>query len=94
MATVTLEDVPFKETKRAQRRHDVERLKAVRSRHLVVAGRHGEYKPTDRVVGIHVNTAAVCSCAACGNPRKFNGERTVQEQRLLQRYRPGRGSNA
>lgn len=88
MATVTLDDVPFKETKRAQRRHDVDRLKAVRSHHQVIASRHGEREPSAKTFGIHANTAALCSCVQCGNPRKFFGERTVQERRQLQRVRP------
>lgn len=53
-----------------------------------------EAPATARQIGMHVNTAALCSCAGCGNPRKWNGERSMQEQRQLQRYRPGRGRNA
>ena len=85
MLQVTLEDVPVKSTQRAQRRHDCERLKAARSRHLLVAGRGAQSsRASDRVIGVHANTAAPCSCWMCGNPRKFFGERTVQERRFDQ----------
>lgn len=77
----------FKNTKRALRRHHLERLKAVRSRHMLVQGSMG-IPPSAKRIGVHAHTAANCSCAMCGNPRKHFGERTRQELRLMQRIRP------
>lgn len=71
------------DTGRAQRRHDNERLKVVRSRHMLVAEHDGS-RPSDKRIGKHLNTAAMCSCHMCGNPRKFFGEPTMQERRHLQ----------
>lgn len=31
----------------------------------------------------HRNTSKTCSCPMCGNPRKYSGELTMQEQRML-----------
>lgn len=36
---------------------------------------------TPRRVGIHAATPKVCSCFMCGNPRRYEGEKTVQERR-------------
>lgn len=82
MATVILDDVQMKETKRAQRRHDVERVKAARAQHMTAQPLDG--RPSDKTIGKLANTAAPCSCAMCGNPRKFHGELTMQERRLMQ----------
>lgn len=44
------------------------------------AYRDDEINP--RVIGITASThGAACSCYMCGNPRKWFGERTVQERR-------------
>lgn len=42
------------------------------------------FASTGRERGIAAQTPKPCSCWMCGNPRKFTGERTVQEQRQLQ----------
>lgn len=69
-----------KEMTRAERRHHTDRLKHNRRFY------HGRDLARDPVgLGRTVTTPATCSCAGCGNPRKFNGERTVQELRNLQR---------
>ena len=34
----------------------------------------------ERYVRLRRDTPAMCSCAACGNPRKFYGHRTLAEQ--------------
>lgn len=65
------------EKTKAQRRHDAERLRNKRAKTL-------SFNPTPRQLGRHVQTPKTCSCWMCGNPRKFLGERTVQEQRFLQ----------
>ena len=64
------------EKTKAQRRHDAERLRAKRAKTL-------SFTPTPRQLGRHAQTPKACSCWMCGNPRKFLGERTVQEQRFL-----------
>lgn len=71
---------------RAQRRHDDARLKHNRSRHQLVRSalespRGTTERERSRVLGKHLACAALCSCAMCGNPRKFTGELTRQELR-------------
>ena len=63
---------------RAIRRAQVERLKRKRAKHW------GRDQLNARQLGIAVTTAAVCSCWMCGNPRKYHGERTIQERREMQ----------
>jgi hypothetical protein len=60
-----------------QRIHDAERIKAKRQ--------HDHYTGTNtaRVPKLY-RTPTPCSCWMCGNPRKFLGERTVQERRAMQ----------
>ncbi len=65
------------ENQRAMRRAQVQRLKKNRARWW---GR--DLSPKEK--GLAVNTPTVCSCSICGNPRKYSGERTVQECRQLQ----------
>lgn len=60
---------------RALRRHHVARIKAKRS------GYWGGYEKTSRQLGILAQTAAPCSCFACGNPRRYFGELTITELR-------------
>ena len=43
-----------------------------------------QYASTPVQQGIAAHTPKRCSCWMCGNPRKFTGERTVQESRLIQ----------
>lgn len=69
----------FKETRRAQRRHDAERVKKNRQ---FYCGTDQSRQP--RRWGVVSVTPAACSCYACGNPRKFFKEPTVQEQRFFQ----------
>lgn len=69
-----------KDMNRAARRHHTARLKHNRRFY------HGRDLAHDAIeLGRTVTTPATCSCAGCGNPRKFHGERTVQEQRAMQR---------
>lgn len=42
---------------------------------------------SDRAVGTLFHSPARCSCFMCGNPRKYFGERTVQERRQMQKER-------
>jgi len=62
---------------RAQRIHDATRLKTKRSKNTHV-------QRTEKSVGKALHTPAMCSCPMCGNPRKYFGERTIQERRMFQ----------
>lgn len=61
----------------AYRRAQKQRLKKLRHNWW---GR--ELSPDE--LGRVITTPTPCSCWMCGNPRRYLGERTVQEQRLLQ----------
>ena len=56
----------------AQRIHQAQRIKAKR-KNLTLNKHHTARR-----------TPASCSCWMCGNPRKWFGERTVQERRAMQ----------
>lgn len=76
---------------RAWRRHDTDRLRTVRAHYTHMMWRHFE-TPEDRrrVVGMLVHTAKACSCAMCGNPRRFfNDKLTLAEKRHLAKGRDG-----
>ncbi|MEY8688850.1 MAG: hypothetical protein AB9M53_03080 [Leptothrix sp. (in: b-proteobacteria)] len=67
--------------RRSVRRHHISRLKQRwRARQC---GKTAAHEPQDlpRRIGLRVNTAAPCSCALCGNPRRYFSELTVQERR-------------
>jgi hypothetical protein len=36
---------------------------------------------TPKVIGRHAKDRVICSCSMCGNPRRFDGQRTRQELR-------------
>ncbi len=59
---------------RALRRHHYRRLKRKRRDYYDSYGRH-----RDDIQGMLANTASLCSCWMCGNPRKHFGEKTRQE---------------
>lgn len=40
--------------------------------------------PEHRLAKVHATTCGDSNCVMCGNPRKFFGEKTIQEQRLFQ----------
>jgi hypothetical protein len=68
-------------SKRALRRHHLERLKRKRSKC------HWGRELTDpKYIGIAVSTPKTCSGPCCGNPRKWWGEKTIQERRIEQDY--------
>ena len=64
----------YKPMHRALRRHHYRRLKRKRCHYYSGYGRH-----RDDVQGMLANTATLCSCSMCGNPRKYFGEKTRQE---------------
>lgn len=69
---------------RALRRHHAHRLKAARKSYY--AGWPSAPK-ADKALGMLVHTATLCSCPMCGNPRKWQGTPSLQEQRALQAFR-------
>jgi len=65
-------------SKRAERRHHYQRLKAKRVRDGYWG--LGFFKEAaDNLVGIAINTPHPCSNCCCGNPRKHFHDRTIQE---------------
>ena len=65
---------------RAVRRHHAERLR-VKRRHYW----GGRWRALDaRFLAMLLHTPALCSKFCCGNPRKWMGERTMQERRFFQ----------
>lgn len=69
-----------KDQSRAERRSHVVRLKAARASYW--GDRDEGLEP--RRLGAVVQHPCICSCWMCGNPRKWFGERTIQERRLMQ----------
>lgn len=65
------------ENSRAIRRAHAERLKKYRRNWWgsSLASKH---------LGKVVDTPTPCSCWMCGNPRRYSGERTIQERRQTQ----------
>jgi hypothetical protein len=50
-----------------------------------IAKAHGfPVEPEHRLAKVHATTCGDPNCVMCGNPRKFFGEKTIQEQRLFQ----------
>ena len=65
---------------KAERIHHAKRIKKSREWH------HGwKPEPTSAESGRRVHTGKPCSCWTCGNPRKWLGERTIQERKAMQR---------
>jgi hypothetical protein len=69
------------QTKRAERRHHIERLKQSRRFYW---GCTRDLSKFPKQLAKVVHTPTPCSCWACGNARKWFGEQTIQEQRLKQ----------
>ncbi len=65
---------------RSQRRAHIQRLKKLRAKYW---GFNRKLAP--KFLSMCVTTAAICSCAMCGNPRKYFKEMTVQERRANQK---------
>lgn len=60
---------------RALRRHHEERIKER------VKSYYGGYVHDARQIGKLAHARTPCSCWMCGNPRKYDGEVTMQEKR-------------
>lgn len=68
---------------RAYRRRQLKkRKKIIRDRMLTCWG-YTEEQATDRQIGRMVRMRGYCSCGMCGNPRKYDGELTIQERKFL-----------
>ena len=76
-------DITSKDMARAVRRQHLLRLKKVRSVYFNHTS-FGKNAMTNRQKGMAANTAQMCSCYMCGNPRKWFTELTMQEQRFSQ----------
>lgn len=70
-----------KSMKRALRRHHAARVKNNRRYHW---GRDRDLALEPVRWGKVVATPTPCSCWMCGNPRKYFGDRTIQELRAMQ----------
>lgn len=66
-------------TKRAERRHQLERLRAKRVGYYNRRDLEVGSQAWERHRGILGNTATLCSCWMCGNARKQQNERTIHE---------------
>lgn len=65
----------------AIRRHHYRRLQKARSKYW----NGQETKMSSRVAGMVVSTPHPCSCRGCGNPRKHENQKTIQERRNFQK---------
>ncbi len=79
---------------RAWRRHDAARIRTVRSRYQQVARRTFDSETADQdrayLLGVLLHTARACSCAMCGNPRRYDKDRlTLAEKRSQQTSQDG-----
>lgn len=61
--------------KRAVRRHHIKRLKKARRYYMCALHR----RDNPKFIGILANTAALCSCYMCGNPRRMWGQISLDE---------------
>ena len=76
---MSTEDDKFKHSKRLLK--DENAIK----KQTKIAKAHGfPLKKAHSFSKTHAMTCGDSNCVMCGNPRKFFGERTTQEQRLLQ----------
>lgn len=65
---------------RAIRLHHLARIKNKRSEYTIArCTENGEEEQFRRIIGIIANTAAICSCSMCGNPRKHFRRKTLRE---------------
>ena len=74
----------MKDDLRSLRRHHISRLKQRWRAHQTGAAASHEPSDLARRIGLRVNTATPCSCALCGNPRRYFSERSIQERRSSQ----------
>lgn len=77
----------MKEHKRAARRYRRDRIKKKRSEDL--KHRLADLSSVEKSIQIKksIDTPAPCSCFMCGNPRKYFGEISHQEQRANEAQR-------
>jgi len=76
-------DFNEKKLKRSLRRHHAKRIKKKRT-YLLKRWYSDMYDNLrERKQGMLTHTGTPCSCWACGNPRKFFGEKTLSEHRAI-----------
>lgn len=68
---------------RSLRRHHLKRLKNKRIKRHFLYGKPIDFS-LDRLKGKLGHTARLCSCSMCGNPRKFNKEKSLKEKSDLE----------
>jgi hypothetical protein len=69
--------------KHSKRLHKEE---AVIKRQTKIAKAHGfPTGPEHRLAKVHATTCGDSNCVMCGNPRKFFGEKTIQERKFEQK---------
>lgn len=58
-----------------------------RAKNELIKAKRSKYHASTclKSAGLLLNTATRCSCFLCGNPRRHFGQRTVQEESLLQK---------
>jgi hypothetical protein len=66
-----------KSMKRAERRHHVQRLKQTRAKYVALNWWDNQPKR----LGMLTQNPKKCSCYMCGNPRKWDNEKTLTEYR-------------
>ena len=72
---------------KAQRRHEGEKrvrrvMRIFRQRHNWLEQRYpGTYTDDGELAKMMISTRVPCSCFMCGNPRRYFGEKTIQERR-------------
>lgn len=71
--------LPYHRGMRALRRHHQARLK--KARRFLWGPRRDLHSEPGRAIGIAIDTPKPCSCWMCGNPRRYFGERSLQELR-------------
>lgn len=80
--TVKGHDMKTEQNRREQR---FERNARIRQRRKYYYGMSSQWYDSypdhaDKIKGMHYQTGTLCSCAMCGNPRKFFGAVTLKEQ--------------
>lgn len=71
----------------AQRRHHAERMKRkLRRKEKAAPYWTSDGEPDKRAAGLYANHGCNCSCWMCGNPRRKQGKKTIQELKADQDY--------
>lgn len=69
---------------RSIRRHHAQRMKAKWNSSRQKSALEADLMQSPAKAGMFVHTRKLCSCWMCGNPRRHEGLRSIQERRALQ----------